>query len=324
MTERKAVTFQSLFSLLLICWLTGPAAADTPSASGAAGRPFRLAFSSGMFTEVNENDARASMKLWMKKVAQEREIPIDPDPIIYSDVAAIDKSLRSHPPDGIGLTTEEYWLLSKAFKFDRLVVALNNGGIDEEYVLLTHRDKGASDIEGLRGRSLLVLNTPRMSLAMLWLDTLLLQKGLAPAAQYAGRVSYFNKPSRVVLPVFFLQADACIVTRRHFETMSELNPQIGQKLRVLASSPHLVPSMFAFLAQSASPFKDRMLVEMKRLSDSPAGQQLLTLLQADSIEERPASCVDQSFGLISEYHRLANTKKDSQKMAGKPAERRTP
>jgi phosphonate transport system substrate-binding protein len=132
-----------------------------------------------------------------------------------------------------------------------------------------------------------------MSLAICWFDTLLLQKESAPAIEHVSRVTYFNKPSRAVLPVFFQQADACIVTRRHFETMSELNPQIGQQLWVLASSPGLVPSMFTFLADSASPFKDWMLLEMKRLSDSPAGQQLLTLLQADSIEECPISIADQ-------------------------------
>jgi phosphonate transport system substrate-binding protein len=318
--QRRWSTFLiALVALLVICWDKLPAAAGSPSASDASNKPFRMAFSSAMFTEVNENDAKASMKLWMNTVAQARQVPLDPDPTIYSDVAAIDRSLRINLPDGMGLTTEEYWLLSKAFNFDRVVVAVNNGHIGEEYVVLAHRDRGISDIEGLRGRSLLVLTSPRMSLAMLWFDTLLLQKGFAPAAEHVSRVTCFSKPSRVVLPVFFLQADACIITRRHFETMSELNPQIGQKLRVLASSPGLVPSMFAFLAENPSPHRDRVLMEMRRLSDSPAGQQLLTLLQADSIEERPVSIVDKSLELVSTYNRLCAARKDPPKAGARSA-----
>ena len=319
MARRWSTIPVALYALLLVCRATSPAAADSSIEPGAAGRLFRLAFSSGMFTEVNENDAKASMKLWLKTVAQERGIPVDPDAIIYRDVDAIDRSLRSHLPDGIGLTTDEYWQLSNALKFDRLVVAVTKGRIEEEYVVLARRDSRIADVGELRGRSLLVLRTPRMSLAMVWLDTLLLQKGLAPAAEYVSRVTYVKKPVHVVLPVFFRQADACIVTRRHFETMSELNPQIGKQLSVVALSPDLVPSMFAFLASITSPFKDLMLTEMKRLSDSPAGQQLLTLLQADSIEERPFSCLDKSVELISTYHRLGLARRESFKMSGKPA-----
>ena len=107
MQRRWSTFIIALATLLVICWDKLPAAAGSPSTPDASGRPFRMAFSSNMFTEVNENDAKASMKLWMKTVAQARQVPLDPDPTIYSDVAAIDRSLRINLPDGMGLTTED-------------------------------------------------------------------------------------------------------------------------------------------------------------------------------------------------------------------------
>ena len=77
----------------------------------------------------------------------------------------------------------------------------------------------------------------RMSLALAWLDIALFNDGCRPVAEFC-RVEQNKKLTKVVLPVFFRQNDACVVTRRGFKTMSELNPQVGQQLRVLASSPN--------------------------------------------------------------------------------------
>jgi len=145
-----------------------------------------------------------------------------------------------------------------------------------------------------------------MSLATIWLDTLLLQKGLRRAAEFCGRATFVNKATKVALPVFFRQADACLMTRRSFETMAELNPQLGKQLRVLAASPEVVPSGFAFRADYHSPFREQILVEMTQLSESPAGQQILALTQADRIQERPLSCLDSALELLATHRRLCS------------------
>ena len=168
------------------------------------------------------------MKVWMIAVARERGIPIDPEPRIYSTMEELSRGLQSSLVEGFGVTAEECWRLSKEVKFDRLVVAINDGRITEEYVILVHRDSGIEGVGDLRGRRLLVLQNPRMSLATIWLDTLLIRKGLDPSPKFFSGVTSVNKLSQVVLPVFFRKNDACVVTRRGFQTMTELNPASGQ------------------------------------------------------------------------------------------------
>jgi hypothetical protein len=305
---RRWSTFRmGLLALLVVC------IAASPTGAGHSGEPpparglFRLAFSSSMFTEVNVDDARAAMKTWMLAVARERGIPIDPEPKVYDSLEEMARTLLSGLVEGFAGTAEECWRLSKEVKLDRMVVAINGDRTTEEYVLLVHRDSGIADVRELRGRRLLLLQNPRMSLATVWLDTLLIQKGLEPTARFSGGVTSVNKLSQVVLPVFFRKSDACLVTRRGFETMSELNPQVGKLLRVVAVSPEVVPSGFAFHSDSTSPFRDQMLIEMGRLSDSPAGQQILTLLQADRIEVKPISCMSGAFELLSAHQRLSSS-----------------
>jgi phosphonate transport system substrate-binding protein len=113
-----------------------------------------------------------------------------------------------------------------------------------------------------------------------------------------------NKATRVALPVFFRQADACLMTRTSFEVLGELNPQLNKQLRVLAISPELVPAGFAFRADYVSPLRAQMLTEMARLGETPAGQQILALTQAERIVDRPVSCLDNALELLAQHRRL--------------------
>jgi hypothetical protein len=305
-------------ALLFFCGAMPLFAADPSDRVGATDRVFRLAFSVKMFTDVKVEDARAAMKVWMMTVARERNIPMDPEPKIYESLEEMLRGSRATPVEGFGVTAEECWRLSKEIKLDRLAVAINHGRMTEEYVVLVHRDSGIEGVADLRGRSLMVLENPRMSLAMVWLDTLLLQKGMNPTAKFCHRAPPVSKLSQAVLPVFFRKSDACLVTRRGFQTMSELNPQVGKQLRILAVSPELVPSVFAFRSDYASPFREQMLVEMGRLPDSPAGQQILTLLQTERIEEQPISSLAGAFDLLAAHQRLGSAASSAKAKADAP------
>ena len=86
--------------------------------------------------------------------------------------------------------------------------------------------------------------------------------------------------------------------------MSELNPQIGQRLRVLASSPELVASGFCFRRDYNDPLRETVLAELQKIGSTPAGAQILTLFQSSSLEARPMSCLDSAFELLAEHERL--------------------
>jgi len=304
--RRRALSLTGglMFLFLAICL---PVYAEDP-----AGRPdgsdnvFRFSLSSRMFSEVRLEDAKAAMKVWILTVAGVRNIPIDPEPGIFDSLEEMIQASRENPVDGFNVTTEECWRLSKKIKLDRLAVAVHDGQVTEAYVLLARRDRGIENIDNLRGRSLTILENPRMSLAMIWLDSLLLRKGLKPTASFFGNTISSCKLTQVVLPVFFAQSDACLATQRGFQMMSELNPQVGQQLHVIAASPDLVPTVFAFRSDYVSPFRELILSEMGRLSDTPAGQQILTLIQADRVEERPITCLASAYELLSTHQLLSS------------------
>jgi phosphonate transport system substrate-binding protein len=303
-TPRGTLSCGRLAALVACCaWillLNGHARSDQ-----SGNPPFRVAFASSMFVDVNENDARVAVKMWARTLAQDRGIPADPEPRILNGVEAIANALRGRLVDAVALTTHEYWLLGREAQSEPFVAAAHEGSITEEYVLLVHRNSGIERIGDLRGRSLSFLRSPRMSLAQAWLDVFLVKSGFLPAARFCGRVTQIDKLSRTVLPVFFRQSDACVVTRRGFQTMSELNPQVGRQLKVLASSPEVVPAGFCFRKDYTDPCREKLLVEMDRIHTIPAGQQVLTIFQCERLAVRPLSCLDSAFELLSEHRRLS-------------------
>lgn len=257
-----------------------------------------------MFTEVNENDAKASVKLWGQMLARERGIATDTDTKIYKDLPDLAEALRNRSVDALGLLVEEYEYLNRETKLAPLFVTHSGGRVEEEYVLLVHRDSGIDDLGQLQGRSMAFYDNPRASLAPAWLDTLLVKAGFKPAAGHLGKTTAVGKLPNVVLPVFFRKIDACVVNRGGFETMVELNPQVGKQLRPLTTSPPLVPAVFCLRAEYAPAFKERLLAGIRELHTTAAGQQVLTVFRSERMEERPTSALQSALELLAEHRRL--------------------
>jgi len=267
----------------------------------------RFAFSAGMFTDVNENDAKASVKAWAQALSRERHVAIGAEPVILTGVAELKQSLRAALIDGAAVPTEEFLELEPELQGTNLFMSFVGNRFTEAYLLLVRADAGIADLRGLRGRKVVLFENIRASLAPLWLDVILSEQGLGTAAEHFGRIVKAPKLSKVVLPVFFRQQDACLVTRRGFETMCEMNPQVRAQLRVLATSPELVPSLGFLRPGFDSPLRDRMMGALRGLEKSAASTQVLTLFQIDQLEEAPAGLLNTARDLVAAHRRLKQT-----------------
>ncbi len=275
-------------------------------AAEAQSAPFRLGFSYAMFTDVNENDARASIRGLAATISRERHIPADPDPLLLSGSDAIANALRNNRLDAVALAADEYWLVTReaGAVSDRCLVGVQQGDPADRYVVLVRKDRGFRSVSDLAGKKLTVLENYRLRLGFVWLEVLLAQKDLAPAAVHFRTVSHSPKLSKVVLDVFFGSADAALVTQRGFDAMVELNPQIGQQVSPLVLSSAYIASLFAFRSSMSPPDLDPLLREFSELHRTPAGQQALTIFQNGQVRECSADKLADTLALIDEYARL--------------------
>ncbi len=176
----------------------------------------------------------------------------------------------------------------------------------DEYLLLINEDSGIRTLADLRRKSLNVYDNPRMCLASIWLETLLASSNLGAPREFLGRIGIHNNLSQVVLPVYFRQLDACLVTRRAFGTMCELNPQLGRKLHVLATSPKVVTSLMAFHKDCAPEQRQKCENALIGLHKTAAGQQALTLFESSHLVLTDMSALGSTLELVKARTRFTS------------------
>jgi len=265
--------------------------------------PLRVAISESMVVDVNLNDARAAMQIWAKRIQSDLHVPIEFDARIFSPPEEIVRLIRNGQLDAAALNVVEYRAAGDVFDTSEMFVGAGSAGPDQ-YHLMVKRDSGLSRLADLKGRRLCILRAPKMCVAAAWLSTLLEEEHQVPAESFFGAMTSDTKVSRVVLPVFFGQAEACITSKRGFEMMCELNPQVAKDLTVIAASPLLVTCFYAFRKNYRGPNRERFFNLRQTLLTSAAGRQIATLFQIEELTIRDSSCLATSLNILERADRL--------------------
>jgi phosphonate transport system substrate-binding protein len=209
-------------------------------------------------------------------------------------------AIRGGTVDMFSVTVQEYRQVTPYVDTSRIITD-DYGG--EELLLVVREGSGIMNLAGLRGRSLILQESPSTSLAEPWLTVSLWQDGLESPQQLFGHMTRNTKLSQVVLPVFFGQADACVVTRRGLDTMVELNPQLSRKLKVLLASPKMESAFFAWRKGYPANLKKPVLDRLLDLKSSAAARQVLTLFQSPGFTARDTDCLRPANTLLDAYER---------------------
>jgi hypothetical protein len=285
---------------VLILWVF----IGSPEYEAEENEKINIGFSASFFYEVSRNDAIASIRAWTQALLNKQDISAVPKPILFENIDEIRDGLSKNKLDYVAITTQEYAEVRDLLTCDIVTISVNSNSIKEEYLLIVPQSAGIKKINDLKGKKLFMVKSARLSLAMIWLDTILINKGLEPAEAFFGTIESEKNAGKVILPVFFNQADACVVTRTMYNTMMELNPQIAQKLKAIEVSPALVPSLFCFTRNSDKNIREKVLKEISRWHLSTFGKQSLIMFQTEGLETHPISCLDSALNLIEGHKQL--------------------
>lgn len=153
----------------------------------------------------------------------------------------------------------------------------------ESYLLLAAAGENFETLAKQRHRSLMVENGGSGEIARIWLSTWLWRRGYEQVETFFSVIRVADKPSRAILPIFFGETDTCVVTESAFSVMTELNPQIKQKLTILARSPGFANLILCTTKQIDPLDKQRVFDEAMAMNESADGQQVLTIVQMKRI-----------------------------------------
>jgi phosphonate transport system substrate-binding protein len=290
-------------SLLLVATLVLPAFGQN-SETDPNPKPVRYAITKSMFIDVNENDAWASLKVYLQTIGKENGLAMEKDPLILDGTNAIARAAQLNQFDFVTLSTEEYLALEGHGLTGPFLMTVVTNKSAEEYVLLVRQDSPVQSAEDLKAHSMVVLRDVHASLALIWLEVLCQEHGLGPAERVFTHISSAAKISQVVLPVFFGKTDACIVTRSGLDVMGEMNPQVKKQLRVVAVSPPIVPSMSCFRVGFSETQKLKILEAAENSYNTPTYKQMALIFKTGRVQRQSESALASTRDLLARYRRF--------------------
>jgi len=93
----------------------------------------RFCMSSRLFREVNENDARASLKAYAKQIAEIHGLSANPSARVFTGAAELTSLLKRGEVDLVSMPTEEFLALEDRPRDRPILVSIVNGSDFEEY-----------------------------------------------------------------------------------------------------------------------------------------------------------------------------------------------
>lgn len=229
---------------------------------------------------VNIDDARVALEMNINRQITAGIAHIEPKLEIVPDVVTAANRIEQRHLHGIYISGIDYILLREMVATNPLYVAsaLTASPV-ESYIVLTAMETDWKKLSGMTRRRLMVEHYAQWDIGRIWLEAELNQMQLPKSETFFTAIQAADKPTRLVLPVFFGQAEACLVTESAYQTMVELNPQLGQKLRILMRSPGVIKSLFCVADYLDPDFVAKTKKRLHAMHLTDDGQQLMMIFR---------------------------------------------
>jgi len=305
MPEEGDIIISSMTLKTILCCLCAVLILVSPAFSiTAQANSIRMGYSSKTLFDVDIKDAAAALQVWTKEIAASLGWQARAD--LYEDLNPLIQDLQAGKLDLVALKSLDYLRIAQSTKSDLAFTAFKSGKKTLKYMLLARVDSDVKELSNLRGKTISIMNGDETG--MLFLETVLLRKNLPESRKFFSSIEAKGKLSQVILSVFFNQADVCLTNDSGFNIMKELNPQIGQKMKIIAESPEIVESLAFFRGDYDASMKKSVIRRALKLGDTPRGQQVQMLFKISGLTTINEQDLFTLKRLLKEYEQYSKKK----------------
>ena len=210
---------------------------------------FEVGLTRSAISNVNANDARAVYGALFNAAADSRGYRMKSEVTLYEDTATFAAAIRADRLHLATLDACQFLEMEREPNLRPYFVTSADGRIGRKYLVVVRKGQGLRTLADLRGRSVLCLESIRNNVCRSRRETLLPDDPAGPASAFFDSLESVAKPTSAVLPVLFGQKAACIVDDTGCNLMTELNPQVGTALEVIATSAQFADIVICLGAQ---------------------------------------------------------------------------
>ncbi len=264
----------------------------------------RILFSSRTVLNIEPQDARVALKFWSDMQLQEEGEGFVSEVEIFDSLEDLAKRIEKGEADLVVLSGLEFLEISPRVALIPSTCSAIGDTTSDVEVLLVHRDSGISSAKDLAGKTVGCEVFGTGDLPILWFETLLMKSGFRDKVKFLGEFKTALKGSAAILPVFFRQADACIVRERVFNTMADMNPQLKKELVVIARSEPFFRGLMCFHPDFDPERRKRIQDVSLRMHKSEKGRQILALFRSETLVAFERGFLDSTIALLDEHAAL--------------------
>ncbi|MCW8849378.1 MAG: phosphate/phosphite/phosphonate ABC transporter substrate-binding protein, partial [Melioribacteraceae bacterium] len=180
-----------------------------------------------------------------------------------------------------------------------------NSKIGTSFILLVRKNKGVKSLTDLKNKR---INIPADSYGIfieMWLENTLYDQG-QKLSTFFSEIKNVEKPSQALLPVFFGQTDACVITEPSFYTMLELNPQLKNELIIIEKSPEVINGIFCINKNTNENIKNATMDAAQKLTQTVSGKQILSLFKTESLLKFKPEYIKNTRKLFDKFNQIKN------------------
>ena len=308
MLIRRLTTWLVLFLSLSALFFANPI-----DLVGGESENLRVGYSLGAFRAINPKDAQIAIEIWVSQIGRQGGMQFNKSEAhLFNNLSELIQAINNQKIDIVGLGSIDYLRIKNQVQLEPVLVTDYGGDYGNEYILLAPKEFNIRNLSQLKGKKIF-LHDRSAPIPLLWLRHLLKKHGLPGEDKFFSSYQEVSKASQAILPVFFRQADACIVSCRAFETASELNPQISQKLEAIITSPLYADCIFLFHKGYKSNNKKVFIDTAINLKKYPWGKQVMTLFQIDGFAPFKEAYLANVLTLMQESGKFEQYKKKNLK-----------
>jgi phosphonate transport system substrate-binding protein len=235
-------------------------------------------FSDQFFSVANRNDVMGAAKLWVEVVSCLTRVNFNGKVEVIGSQSEIRRRVRDNAVDVLVLDNSDFLELSDAGLIDGVAVGSQDGHpYALSYLLLVNQQ--IDSLSQLRGkRAVYHLHTDAAA-SLAFATTLIAENHLGSTDTFFASFESSNKAANCVLSLFFDKIQACVVDGHDWDTIKELNPQLGKKLKILVQSVPVLDGVVAF-AKPGIPYRSQILTSLMEMHKDPLGNEILMALRS--------------------------------------------
>lgn len=255
---------------------------NTCNAQQTNKRKIFVGYSKNIFRGFNVNDAKVAASLMENAISKESRRNTTSNSVVVSNSNEVIDLIEKDKLNFVSLTSIEYLAVKDRTQIFPYCVPIARDNVMNRVLLIVRNDSNIKSIKDLNGKTISTSSfyDEEFKLPTMWMKTIFWRSKVKDILEFIGSLKVRDNPSVIISDVFFKTTDACIIFESEYETLKELNPQLGKELNILASSEPLLTEVGCYTKNSKDDADLSFVLETTyNLHNNTHGKNLLKLLK---------------------------------------------